>query len=135
VYPDSTCGTITATCVDNQWQFEACAVATQPEPGPVCAVPYAALPSDLPLDGSYCPDGLQVVFAQPLDVFGGCWDQQVAVSCTAGSSSVNACWVDTNTNLLYRLSVDPCMPDAKWRQCSDAEYENSQKTWPNCAYQ
>jgi hypothetical protein len=135
VYPDQTCGTITASCVHNQWQFDACAVAPQPDPAPACAVPYAALPSGVPLEGLYCPDGLQVVFAQPLNAFGGCWDQQVAVSCTAGSSSANACWVDTSTNLLYRLDVDPCMPDPKWRRCSDVEYENSRKPWPNCAYQ
>ena len=130
VYPDPTCGTITASCVHNQWQFDVCTVAPQPDPAPACGVPYAMLPSG----GSYCPDGLRVVFAQALDASFGCWEQQAAVSCSAGSSSANACWVDTSTNLLYQLGVDPCVPDPKWRRCSDAEYENSQKTLPDCEY-
>ena len=127
VYADNACGT-TATCAHNQWHIEAC--TTLPEPEATCAAP--ALPSGLPSDGQYCPGNLEVVFAQPLSVAGDCWEQQVAVSCTAGSSSEQACWVDTSTNLLYRLAEDPCMPDPKWRECTDVEYDNSMHMRPNC---
>ncbi len=139
-YPDPTCGTITSQCIHFRWVGAACAVAPpQGDAGAgsplTCAVPYpAAEPSGAPLGGKYCPEGLSVTFGQALDVNGACWEREVALSCSAGASSAIACWVDTSTNLLYRLSVDPCMPDAKWRHCTQTEYDNSLAIGNNCNY-
>jgi hypothetical protein len=76
-----------------------------------CAVPSA----------SGCPGGLILYSGQKVDSAKQCRLPEVAVSCSAGASAAQTCWADTDTGDLYLLAEIPCKPDAKWRDCTQAE--------------
>jgi hypothetical protein len=76
-----------------------------------CAVPTA----------SGCPGELILYSGQRVDSAKRCRLAEVAVSCSAGASAAQTCWVDAATGDLYVLDEIPCKPEAKWRDCTQAE--------------
>jgi hypothetical protein len=86
-----------------------------------CAVPTA----------SGCPGDLILYFGQRVDSAKQCQLPQVAISCSAGASAAQTCWVDTATGDRYLLAEIPCKPAAKWRDCTPAEADAG-TTLPAC---
>jgi hypothetical protein len=86
-----------------------------------CAVPTA----------SGCPGDLILYSGQRVDSAKQCRLPEVAISCSAGASEAQTCWVDTDTGDLYLLAEIPCKPEANWRDCTQAEAD-SVATLPAC---
>jgi len=72
-------------------------------------------------NGGQCPDDLIECDGEALDLTNDCWKPVVPLSCSAGATGAETCWVDTTTTTYYRLTAGPCMPATKWRVCNEME--------------
>jgi hypothetical protein len=73
---------------------------------------------------SGCPGGLIPYSGQKADPVNHCRLPAVVLSCSAGASAAQTCWVNTDTSDLYLLDEIPCKPDAKWQDCSQAQSDS-----------
>jgi hypothetical protein len=65
--------------------------------------------------------GLELFEGREVDEANGCLKAAVPLSCTDSVTGAETCWKDTNTSQIYRLLGGPCMPDPKWRECTNNE--------------
>ena len=68
-----------------------------------------------------CPDGLTEFEGQQADLQNHCLMPAAALSCSASATGLETCWANSSTNATYFLVSGPCLPSARWRECTPSE--------------